>query len=223
MLAHAPGLDAEWADVAKAQGGDLPLLEAAQHGLFRLGIRAQKDELILGQGNRLPLPRAVHGIERLRRRPLFLEGREQIIGNVDLRPAGIGLGAVRQPVGGEVLRWHPHHLGPDAGDHVPAHQRHRRPLVHEAPAHLQHPSRPATGLYPLGEGRVHMVDLQAHGASTGQGHAFYQVAPEPQVLQEAEGLPALFPASPSAPFRASSSSSTARGSTMWLSSKDSRA
>ena len=36
-----------------------------------------------------------------------------------------------------------------------------------------------------------MVDLQAHGASTGQGHAFYQVAPEPQVLQEAEGLPGV--------------------------------
>lgn len=36
-----------------------------------------------------------------------------------------------------------------------------------------------------------MVDLQAHGASTGQDHAFYQVAPEPQVLQEAEGLPGV--------------------------------
>lgn len=179
MLPHAPGLDAEWADAAKAQGGDLPLPETAQHGLFRLGIRVQKDKLVLGQGNRLPLPRAVHGIEFFRRSSLFLERCEQAVRDVDLRPAGVGLGSIRQPVGGEVLRRHLHHLGPDASDHVPAHQRHRRSLVHEAPTHLQHPSRPAAGFYPLGKGRVHMVDLQAHGASTGQGHAFYQVSLEP--------------------------------------------
>ena len=179
LLPHAPGLDAEWADAAKAQGGDLPLPETAQHGLFRLGIRVQKDKLVLGQGNRLPLPRAVRGIEFFRRSSLFLERCEQAVRDIDLRPAGVGLGSIRQPVGGEVLRRHLHHLGPDAGDHVPAHQRHRRSLVHEAPTHLQHPSRPAAGFYPLGKGRVHMVDLQAHGASTGQGHAFYQVSLEP--------------------------------------------
>ena len=95
LLAYAPGLDAEWADAAKAQGGHPFLMKAAQHGLFRLGIRAQKDELILGQGNRLPLPRTVHGIELLRWRPFFLKGRKQTVWDIDLRPPGVGLGAVR--------------------------------------------------------------------------------------------------------------------------------
>ena len=144
LLAHAPGLDAEWANAAKTQGGDLFPIKAAQHGLFRIGIRAQEDKLVLGQRNWPLLPRAVHGIKFLRRNP--------------------------------------YHLGPDAGDHIPAHQRRRRPLVHKAPAYFQHPARPTVWIQSLGQICVHMVDFQAHGAPTGQGHAFYKVARKPQTL-----------------------------------------
>ena len=182
LLAHAPGLDAEWANAAKTQGGDLFPIKAAQHGLFRIGIRAQEDKLVLGQRNWPLLPRAVHGIKFLRRNPFFLKGREQVIGNVDFCPSGVGPGPVRQPVGGEILRRHPYHLGPDADDHIPDHQRRRRPLVHKAPAYFQHPARPTVWIQSLGQICVHMVDFQAHGAPTGQGHAFYKVARKPQTL-----------------------------------------
>lgn len=83
---------------------------------------------------------------------------------------------------GHFLRRHPYHLGPDAGDHIPAHQRRRRPLVHKAPAYFQHPARPTVWIQSLGQICVHMVDFQAHGAPTGQGHAFYKVARKPQTL-----------------------------------------
>ena len=175
---HAPGLDAEWANAAKTQSGDLFPIKAAQHGLFRIGIRAQEDKLVLGQRNWPLLPRAVHGIKFLRRNPFFLKGREQVIGNVDFCPSGVGPGPVRQPVGGEILRRRPYHLGPDAGDHIPAHQRRRRPLVHETPAYFQHPARPTVWIQSLGQIRVHMVDFQAHGASYWAGPRLLQGRPK---------------------------------------------
>ena len=137
QLAHAAGLDAEGLAAAELERRDPAAGEPPQHGLLRLCVGAQENELIFRQGGRALFSIAVHGIQRLGRYAFLLEGGEQRIRHIELRPASVEPCPRGNLIGGKVLRRNAHHLGLDAGHDVPGHQDRGNAVIDQTLADLQ--------------------------------------------------------------------------------------